>query len=105
MVHWDWTDPTMGSKYEMVALIEDNFIRSTDVSSPTINILQFLFACVCFHYKHLDAHMHKKHHLRAPQTLLLLVEQNIFTSLILQDVPGRARPTLPTQLEYLHMSC
>ena len=30
------------------------------------------------------------------QFLLLQVEQNIFTSLLLPDIPGRARPTLPT---------
>ena len=39
------------------------------------------------------------------QFLLLQVEQNIFTSLLLPDIPGRARPTLPTLQEYLRMSC
>ena len=64
-VHWDWTDSPVGSKYEMVALIEENFVRRTDVSSPTFNILQFLFECVCFHYTHLNAHIHKNDRLRA----------------------------------------
>ena len=35
-VHWDWTDSPVGSKYEMVALIEDNFVRRIDVSIPTL---------------------------------------------------------------------
>ena len=46
LVHWDWTDSPVGSKYEIVALIEDNFVRRTDVSSPTFDLIQFLFACV-----------------------------------------------------------
>ena len=45
-VHWDWTDSPVGSKYEMVALIEDNFVRRTDVSSPTFEFILFLFAYV-----------------------------------------------------------
>ena len=49
----------------MVALIEDNLARRTDVSIPTFELLQYLFACACFHYKHLDAHIHKNHRLRA----------------------------------------
>ena len=65
MVHWDWTDSPVGSKYEMVALIEDNFVRRTDVSSPTFEFIQFLFACVCFDYTHLNTHIHKNHRLRA----------------------------------------
>ena len=54
----------MGSKYEMVALIEENFVRRIDVSIPTFKLIQFLFACACFHYTHLDTHIHKNHHLR-----------------------------------------
>ena len=49
----------------MVALTEENFVRRTDISSQTFYILQFLFACVCFHYTHLDTHIHKNHRLRA----------------------------------------
>ena len=64
-VHWDWTDSSVGSKYEILASIEDTFVRRTDVSSPTFELTQFLFACVCFHYNHLDTHIHKNHRLRA----------------------------------------
>ena len=63
-VRWDWTDSRVGPKYEMVALIE-KIVRSIDLSSPTFDILLFLFSCVCFHYKHLDVHIHKNHQLRA----------------------------------------
>ena len=49
----------------MVALVEENFVRRIDVSSPTFEILQFLFAFVCFHYTHFDTHIHKNHRLRA----------------------------------------
>ena len=35
------------------------------MSSPTFGILQYLFACVCFHYTHLDTHIHKNHRLWA----------------------------------------
>ena len=65
MVHLDWKDSHVGSKYEMVALIEENFVRRTDVSSPTFELIPFLFTCVCFHYIHLDTHIHKNHHCRA----------------------------------------
>ena len=37
--------------------------------------------------------------------LLMQAEQNIFTGLILPDIPGLARPTLPTLQECLRMSC
>ena len=61
-VHWDSTESPVGSKYEKVSLIVDNFARRTDVSSTTFEIIQFLFACVCFHYTHTDTHIHKNHH-------------------------------------------
>ena len=64
-VHWDWTDSHVGSKDEMVALIEENFVRSKYLSSLTFEFIIFLVACVCFHYTHLDKHIHKNHHLRA----------------------------------------
>ena len=64
-LHWYWTDSPVGSKDEMVALIEDNFVRRIDVSSPTFELIKFLFACVCFNYTHLDTHIHKNHRLRA----------------------------------------
>ena len=48
-----------------MALIEDNFVRRTDVSIPTFDIIPFLFACVCFHYNHIDMHIHKNHRLRS----------------------------------------
>ena len=46
LVHWDWIDSHVGSKYEMVVFIEEIIVRRIDVSSPTFNLLQFLFACV-----------------------------------------------------------
>ena len=55
----------MGSKYEMVAFIEENFLRRTDVSSPTFEFIQFLFAYVYFDYTHLNIHIHKNHRLWA----------------------------------------
>ena len=65
LVHWDWKDSPVGSKDEIVILIEETFVRKTDVSSPTLELINFLFICVCFNYTHLDTHIHKNHHLRA----------------------------------------
>ena len=45
-VHWDWIDSPVGSKYEIMALIEENFVRIKDVSSLTFNIIPFLFSYV-----------------------------------------------------------
>ena len=45
-VHWDWIDSYVVSKYEMVAFIEEDFVRIIDVPSPTFELIQFLFACV-----------------------------------------------------------
>ena len=53
-VHWDWKDSPVGSKDEMVALIEDNFVRRIDVSSPIFDLIPFLFSYVCFHCTHLE---------------------------------------------------
>ena len=64
LVHWDWIDSPVGSKDEIMAFIEDNFVIIIDVSSPTFNIILFLFSSVCFYYTHLDMHIHKNHHLR-----------------------------------------
>ena len=64
-VHWDWTDSSVGSKDEMLQFIEENFLIKTDVSSPTLELILFLFSCVCFHYTHLEMYIHKIHHLRA----------------------------------------
>ena len=64
LVHWYWTDSPVVSKYDMESLIEDNFVRRKDMSSPTFAILQFLFACVWFHYTNVDAHIHKNHRWR-----------------------------------------
>ena len=38
-VHWECTDSPVGSKDEMVELIEENFARMTDVSSPTFELI------------------------------------------------------------------
>ena len=45
-LHWYWTDSPVGSKDEMVALIEENFVIKTDVSSPTFELIQ-IFICMC----------------------------------------------------------
>ena len=73
-VHWYFIDSHVGSKDEILALIEENFMRRTDVSSPNFEILQFLFACLCFHYKHLDAHIHKNHCLRGSPIFIAVGE-------------------------------
>ena len=39
LVHWYWIDSPVSSKYEMVALIEENFVRRIDVSSPTSELI------------------------------------------------------------------
>ena len=47
-VHWDWENSPVGSKYEMVALIEDNFVRRTYVYCPTFEIIQFYLHVYAF---------------------------------------------------------
>ena len=32
---------------------------------PTFELLKYLFTCICFHYDHLDEHLHTNHRLRA----------------------------------------
>ena len=60
----------MVSKYEMLALIEDNFVKTTNVSNPSFKIILFVFACLYFHYTYLDTHIHKIHHLRASEIFI-----------------------------------
>ena len=55
----------MGSKDEMVAFIEDNFLRRTDVYIPTFDVIIFLYACLCFHFTQIDTNIHKNHHFQA----------------------------------------
>ena len=47
-VHWDWKGSPVGSKYEMVELIEDNFVRRTDASIPTFEFIQFYLHVYAF---------------------------------------------------------
>ena len=49
----------------METSIEYNLVRRTYVSGPTFDILNVLFACICFQYEHPDAHLHTNHWLRA----------------------------------------
>ena len=69
-VNWYLTDSHVGSKDEMVAFIEDDFLRSTYVSSPTFELIIFLFACLCFHYTNLETHLHKTNRLQASQNFI-----------------------------------
>ena len=64
-VHWDRSDSPLNLKDKMETLIEENLVRSKDVSGPTFKLLKFLFACICFHYEHLDTHFHTNHSLRS----------------------------------------
>ena len=42
LVHWYWTDSPVGSKYEIMTLIEEDFVSIKDVSIPTFNIIKKL---------------------------------------------------------------
>ena len=64
-MHWDWTYSPSNLKDKMDTLIEENLVIRIDVSGPKFNLLKYLFACICFHYENLDAHLHPKHMLRA----------------------------------------
>ena len=64
-VHFDWKGYPSNLKDKMETLIEENFVRRTYVSGTTFELLKYLFACICFHYEHLDAHLHPNHRLRA----------------------------------------
>ena len=64
-VHLYWEDSPSNLKYKVETLTEYNLVRRTYVSGPTFDILKYLFAFICFHYEHLDAHLHPKHRLRS----------------------------------------
>ena len=104
-VHWDWTDSPVGSKYEMVALIEDNFLEGQMCLVKPSSLYNFYLHVYAFIILTLTRTYIKSTTFRHHQFLLLQVEQNIFTSLLLPDIPGREQTTLPTLQEYLHMSC
>ena len=76
------------SKDEMVVLIEDNSVRRIYVSSPTFEFVQFLFACVLFHYTHLDTHIHKTHHLRASPIFIAAGRSEQLHKFALTRYPG-----------------
>ena len=89
----------------MVALIQDHFVRRTDVSSPTFEIIIFYLHVYDLIVLTLKRPYIKTTACRYHQFLLLQVDKKIFTTLILPDTPGRAQPALPTLQEYLRMSC
>ena len=45
-------------------ILTNNLERENDVSGSTFFVLWFLFASLCFHYDHLDNHLHGKNGLR-----------------------------------------
>ena len=47
-MHCDWTDLPVVSKTDMVALTENNFMRKTDVSSPTFDLIHFYLHVYAF---------------------------------------------------------
>ena len=94
-VHWDLTDSPMGSKDEMVAFIEENFLRSTDVYSPTFEILQLLFACLRFHYTHLNTHIHKNHRLRESPIFIAAGREKNINKFLLTRYPWTSTTYTP----------
>ena len=87
-VHWDWTDSPSTLKDEMAALIEDILVSRTDVSGSTLEQLKTLFACICFHYEHLDAHFHTNHQLIASPTCIASNRVKISTNMLSLGIPG-----------------
>ena len=87
-VHCDWTDSSVSSKDEMLALIEDNFVRRKDVSSPTLDNILFYLHVYAFTILALTRTYIKTTTRGHHQFLLLQAEQKIFTSLLLPDIPG-----------------
>ena len=74
-VHWYLINSPSNLKYNMETVIEDSLVIRIDVSGPTFEILEYLFACICFHYEHLDAHLHPNHRLRASPTYITSVRE------------------------------
>ena len=95
LFHWYCTDSPVGSKYEMVALIEDNFVRWTYVSISTFNILQFLFAYVCFNLNHPNRHIHKNHRLRASPIFIGVGRAKYLSSFALNRYPWTSTTYTP----------
>ena len=77
-MHWDWTDHPSNLRYKNETLIEEHLVRRIDVSGPTFKLLKCLFASICFHYEHLDAHLHPNHRLRAPQIYIASGREKYF---------------------------
>ena len=78
----------MGSKDEMVALIEENFVRRTDVSSPTFKLIKFYLYVYGFIILTSTGTYIKTTACGHHQVLLQQVEQNIFKILLSLDIPG-----------------
>ena len=81
-VHWHWTDSPSNLKDKIETLIEDNLVIRIDVSGTMFNILKYLFACVCFHYEHLDAHLHTNHRIRASPIYIASCREKISTNMM-----------------------
>ena len=74
-VHWYCKDSSSYLKDKIETLIEENLVRRIDVSGPTFEIIKYLFACIWFHYDHLDAHLHPNHRLRASPIYIASVRE------------------------------
>ena len=104
-LHWDWTDPPSNLKDNMDTLIEENLVRRTYVSGPTFELLKYLFACIWFHYEHLEAHLYPNHRLRSPPIYIASGREIISTNMLSSGIPGWVTITLHTSLISLRISC
>ena len=77
-VHWDWTEGGTNMENQMLITIEENLARKTEVQSSTFELLKYLFAAICYHYEHLDAHLDKNHRLRTSPIFIAAGRKKIF---------------------------
>ena len=77
--HRDFTDSTEEGMEEKVDhLLSKNLVRENDVSGSTFIVLLFLFASVCYYYKHLDRTLHTKNELRGSPIFIAVAREGEF---------------------------
>ena len=64
-VYWDFTQSGTRGKREVKKIIEEKFLDEEEVEPHVFELVNYLFAAVCFHYDYLDSHLPKESKLRA----------------------------------------
>ena len=78
-----------------MSLLEENVERRNHISSHSFELLNFLFASICYHYTHLDEHMHSRNRLRALPIFIAATREKRLRTYAVTNYPWSSNVYIP----------